>query len=136
MSNGCKNLLILYSAELSLILVLPFKCFKNMFCLIVLIRRITTIMTDITLITGKMLVSSWFNKKIRIYHKCEGKIEKSVLRIAIWHHEACQVMTKVDPERLFFLSYPHTNNDSFLLLTTVFFLFQNKLPEAPEHTNM
>ena len=24
---------------------------------------------------------------IRIYHKCEGRIEKSILRIAVWHHE-------------------------------------------------
>ena len=24
---------------------------------------------------------------IRIYHKCEGRIEKSVPRIAVWHHE-------------------------------------------------
>ena len=26
---------------------------------------------------------------IRIYHECEGRIEKSVQRIAVWHHEAC-----------------------------------------------
>ena len=26
---------------------------------------------------------------IRIYHECEGRIEKSILRIAIWHHKAC-----------------------------------------------
>ena len=26
---------------------------------------------------------------IRIYHKCEGRIEKSVQGIAVWHHEAC-----------------------------------------------
>ena len=35
---------------------------------------------------------------IRIYHSYEGRIEKSVLRIAIWHHEACRVMTNGDPE--------------------------------------
>ena len=33
---------------------------------------------------------------IRIYHDCEGRIEKSVSRIAVWHHEACQVMTNGD----------------------------------------
>ena len=57
---------------------------------------------------------------IRIYHECEGRIEKSVLRIAVWHHEACRLMTNVDPEGRIFLSYPHSNNGFFFLLTTVF----------------
>ena len=35
---------------------------------------------------------------IKIYHKCEGRIEKSVPRIAIWHHEACRLMANGDPE--------------------------------------
>ena len=35
---------------------------------------------------------------IRIYRECEGMIEKSVPRIAVWHHEACRVMTNGDPE--------------------------------------
>ena len=26
---------------------------------------------------------------LRIYHKCEGNIEKSIPRITVWHHEAC-----------------------------------------------
>ena len=26
---------------------------------------------------------------IRIYHECEGMLEKSVTRIAVWHHNAC-----------------------------------------------
>ena len=26
---------------------------------------------------------------IRIYHECEGRIEKSILRISVWHQEAC-----------------------------------------------
>ena len=59
---------------------------------------------------------------IRIYHECEGRIEKSVLRIAVWHHEACQVMTIGYCEGQIFLSYPHTNNGLFFLLTT-FYLF-------------
>ena len=59
-------------------------------------------------------------ENIRIYHECEGKIEKSVLRIAVWHHEACRVMANDDPEGQIFLSYPHTNNRFFFLLTTVF----------------
>ena len=41
---------------------------------------------------------------IRIYHECEGRIEKSVPRIAVWHHEACRVMTNGDPEGRIFLS--------------------------------
>ena len=57
---------------------------------------------------------------IRIYHEREGRIEKSVPRIAVWHHQACQLMTNGDPEGRIFLSYPHTNNGLFFLLTTVF----------------
>ena len=64
---------------------------------------------------------------IKIYHECEGGIEKSVSRIAVWHHEACQGMTNGDPEGRIFLSYPHTNNGYFFLLTTVFiYLFTLK----------
>ena len=33
---------------------------------------------------------------IRIYHECDGRIEKSFPRIAVWHHKACRVMTKGD----------------------------------------
>ena len=67
---------------------------------------------------------------IKIYHECEGRIEKSVPRITVWHHEACRVMTNGDSEGQLFLSYPHTINGFFFLLTTVFFLFENKLPES------
>ena len=35
-------------------------------------------------------------RTIRIHHKCDGWIEKSVPRITDWHHEACRVMTKTD----------------------------------------
>ena len=57
---------------------------------------------------------------IIIYHECEGRIEKSVPSIAIWHHKACQVMTNRDPEGRIFLSYPHTNNEFFFLLTSFY----------------
>ena len=57
---------------------------------------------------------------IRIYHECEGRIEKPVCRITVWHHKACQVMTNGDPEGQIFLSYPLTNNGFFFLFTTVF----------------
>ena len=41
------------------------------------------------------------------------------------------MITNDDPEGQIFLSYPHTNNGYFFLLTTVFiYLFQNKLPET------
>ena len=60
---------------------------------------------------------------IRIYHKCGDRIEKSVPRVVVWHHEACRVMTNGDPEGQIFLSYPHTNNGFFFLLTTVFIYF-------------
>ena len=59
-------------------------------------------------------------KPIRIHHECEGRIEKSVPRIAFWHHKACQVMTNGDTEGRIFLSYPYTNNGFFFLLTSVF----------------
>ena len=57
---------------------------------------------------------------IRIYHECEGRTEKSVTRIAVWHHEACRVMKNGDPEGRVFLSFPHTNNGFSFLFTTVF----------------
>ena len=50
---------------------------------------------------------------IRIYHECEGRIEKSVPRITVWHHQACRVMTNGDHEGRIFLSYPHRIMDSF-----------------------
>ena len=58
---------------------------------------------------------------IRIYHECEGRIEKSVPRITFWHLEACRLMTNGDPEGRNFPSYPHANNGFFFMLTTVFF---------------
>ena len=57
---------------------------------------------------------------IRIYHECEGRIEKSVTRITVCHHKACRVMTNGNLERRIFLSYPHTNNGFFFLLIVFF----------------
>ena len=73
-------------------------------------------------LTGKELNSSPVTilNNIRIYHECEGRIENAVPRITVWHHEACRVMTNGDRKGLTFLSYPHTNNGFFILLTTVF----------------
>ena len=46
------------------------------------------------------------------------------------------MMTNGDPEGQIFQSYPHTNNVFFFLLTTVFFLFENKFLEVPEYAEM
>ena len=56
-------------------------------------------------------------ESIRIYHECEGYIEKYVPMITNWHHEACWVMTNGDQEGRIFLSHPHTNNWFFFLVT-------------------
>ena len=74
-------------------------------------------------------------RNIRFYHGCKGTIAKSVPRIAVWHHEACQMMTNGDPKGQIFLSYPHTNSGFFFLLITVI-LFKNKFPEVPEYAKM
>ena len=44
---------------------------------------------------------------IRIYHECEGGIEKSVQRISIWLNGACRLMTNGDREGRIFLSHHH-----------------------------
>ena len=48
------------------------------------------------------------------------------------------MMTNGDPEERIFLSYPHTNNGFFFLLTTVFIYLSiyNTLPEVPEYAKM
>ena len=61
-------------------------------------------------------------------------IEKSVPRIAVWHHEACRVMTNGDPEGWIFLSYPHTNNGSFSC-SPLFFILK-KLPVVSEYAKI
>ena len=66
-----------------------------------------------------------FVQNIRIYHECEGRVEKTVRRIAVWHHEACRVMTNCDPEgQILFLAHH------------CFFLFENKIPEVYEYAKM
>ena len=90
--------------------------------------KITDTYVFVTVISFFLFVQE--SVSIRIYHECEGMTEKSVPRIAIWHHEACRVMTKGDPEGRIFVSYSHTNNGLFFLLTTVFYLkisFQKSL---------
>ena len=84
----------------------------------------TWVDTDGGLGVWLILVNALLN--IRIYHECEGRIEKSVLRIAVWHHETCRVMTNGDPEGRIFLSYPQTNNGFFTcsLLNTAFYVYK------------
>ena len=55
------------------------------------------------------------------------------VRVGYKNREACQVMTNSDTEGRIRLSYPHTHNGFFFLLTTVFIYFKNKLPEVPEY---
>ena len=50
-------------------------------------------------------------------------IDKSVPTIAVWHHEANRVMAKGDLYGRIFISYRHTNNGFFFLLTTALFIF-------------
>ena len=59
------------------------------------------------------------SKNIRVHRECEGRIEKSVPRITLWHHKACRVMTSGDQEGGIFLSYLHMNNGCLFLLTAV-----------------
>ena len=44
-------------------------------------------------------------KNIRIYHECEGGIEKSAPLMTDWHHEAWRVVTNGDREGWLFLSH-------------------------------
>ena len=87
---------------------------------------------------------------IRIYHECEGRIEISVPRIAVWYHEACRVMTSGDPEGRIFVSIMDSFSCSslFLFIYIIYlfiylfiyllflYLFENKLPEIPEYAMM
>ena len=55
---------------------------------------------------------------IRIYYECEGRIEKFVPGIAIRLASGGLPSDDSDHEVQIFLSYPHTNNELFFLLTT------------------
>ena len=45
---------------------------------------------------------------IKIHDECQVGIEKSVLRVTDWHHEACQVITRDVCAAVCFLSFPHS----------------------------
>ena len=55
-----------------------------------------------------------------MYDECEGEIEKSVLMLTVWHHEACRLMTNGDPEGQIFFHTLTRIIDYFFLLTFVF----------------
>ena len=59
----------------------------------------------------------------RIYHECEGGIDKSVPSITVWSYEVCTVMTTDNPEVRIFLSHTHTNSRFFFLLINKFNIF-------------
>ena len=77
-------------------------------------------------------------ENIRTHHECEGGIQKSVLRITDWHHEACWVVSNGDREGQIFLSNPHTNYGYLFLHTPLNTLFYwkkwKRLPENPINT--
>ena len=57
-------------------------------------------------IIGLKLSEPQMKRNLRIYHECEGRIKESFLRITVWHHEACRVMTTGDPRDGFFYPKP------------------------------
>ena len=60
---------------------------------------------------------------IRIYHECEGGIEKSVPRITVWHQEACRVITTVIPRDGIF--YPNlTQMKDYFSCSLLFYYFK------------
>ena len=63
--------------------------------------------------------SKW---NIRIYHECEGWIEKSVL-IILWHHKACLIMTTGDHEGWIFLL---TQIMDFFSCSLLYLMMSNK----------
>ena len=64
-------------------------------------------------------------QNIRIYHECEGRMEKSIPRITVWHHEACLVMTNGDPEgRIFYPTLARTMDSFFWSPLFLFFVFK------------
>ena len=72
---------------------------------------------------------------IRIYHEYKGGIEKTVLKMTDWHHEACPVITIGDHEDGFFYPILTKIMDSFSCssLNTIFvYLKENRFTDAPD----
>ena len=99
----------------------------------VIVSLVQRLLEDLEL--GNPLNYDWnIFRIIRIYHECEGRIEKSVPRIAVWHHKACRVMINGDPEGRTFLSYLTPIMDSFscspLFLFIYLFIFEKCLQKS------
>ena len=81
------------------------------------------------------------HENIRIYHECEGGVEKSVLRSTIWHRKESLAMPKGAPQVGLF--YPTLTQvmDSFSCspLNTafkIFKIFKKRLPEVSEYAEI
>ena len=80
-------------------------------------------------------------KIIRIYHECEGGIEKPVPKITYWHHEACRVMTNGDHKGWIFFPTLKRIMNSFSCLprNSSFYIGKKtwkRLPKHPEYAEM
>ena len=60
---------------------------------------------SVTKLSELDIAKRYLTEETRIHLECEGGIEKSVPRIAVWHHEACRVMTTGDPEGQIFVGH-------------------------------
>ena len=72
---------------------------------------------------------------IRIYQECDGGIERSMPRITVWHHEACQVVIIGYPSGRFF-SFPSSHKECIVFMLTIKFrtFISQRFPENPDYT--
>ena len=62
---------------------------------------------------------------IRIYHECEGRLEKSIPRTAVWHHEASRVIPR---DRFFYPTL--TRIMDYFSCSSVFFYFKIRFQKS------
>ena len=72
-------------------------------------------------VSKKSTIHSVHFNHIRIHLDGEGRIEKSVQRITVLHHEVCRVMTNGDPEGRIFYPILTGIMDSFSCTPLFFF---------------
>ena len=65
---------------------------------------------SVTKLSELEIAKRCLTENLRIYLEGEVGIEKSVPRIAVWHHEACRVMTTGDHEGQIFLGHGKISN--------------------------
>ena len=63
-------------------------------------------------------------------------IEKSALKVTLWYHEACQVMTNRDPDGPIFLFLTHTNSRLSCPSLNAIFTFLKWLPDVSKYAEM